>query len=218
MLEEGPSEKGRAAIWGDGVHAYLETGRVPQEPEWVAKGLAAKLKAAGDVRDKYPAPGLHEIKLVLWGDNFEEASLFVRDDFPDIPGSVRAKLDYYGTKLGEPWIDDLKTGHQPPPPDTLQLGAPALATSTLTLDVSGVHGSITHWPRYPKDQEPTRQWHYFDNEELDIIRNRLLNIRDRAASGEKPNPGEHCRWCRCRANCKQGTEYAQSVNEWRRNG
>lgn len=218
VLPETRTEPGKSAIWGSGAHKYVEHGVVPEGkdwPAWVTKGLIDKIKCSGFKReDYYPAPGVHEAHAILWGDNLEHASLVFDhgvdglSPFPAIPGSIRFKIDYIGERDDTAWVDDLKTGRFAPPATSLQIAAAALVVAQMQLR-DAVWGSVTHWPRYPKQALPTREWHLYDAEELDIVKNRLLLLRDIACG---PNPPavpseEACRWCPCKPDCEAGQEF-----------
>jgi hypothetical protein len=230
VIPEVESEPGNSAIWGSAWHQVVELGALGERecrdkvtgavvkvewPRWVVKGVSDKLanlpRALGDIRGEFwPGNGTHETKGLIDGDEFEVASLLVDGGpYPIREGSIRAKVDYIGEKLGEPWVDDLKTGREPTPADSLQIGVAALIVAQVT-GAQGVWGSVTHWPRYPKSNEPEREWQYYDAEALSNVRKVLKVIRGDALSpfptinparDEWGEPVGQCKWCGSRPNC-----------------
>ena len=229
VLPEAESEPGNSAIWGSAWHQVVETGALGERecrdqvtgavvrvewPRWVVKGVKDKLahlpRALGEIRAEYwPEGGAHERKGQLEGDDFEVASLIVDGGYTDSPLAIRTKIDYVGVKFGEPWVDDLKTGREPTDPSSLQVAAAALLAAQVT-GAQGAWTSITWWPRYPKDNEPSRRSHYHDAASLENVRKVLKVIREDALSGsptinpardEYGEPVEQCKWCGSRPNC-----------------
>lgn len=216
-----------AQVWGQAWHQVVELrGRLGRSsafrngqkvecdwPDWVVRGVGKKLdQVRGSLEtsfeefwDHWYPLGAAETSIVIDGPALENVSL-VFGDFEDSATSIRIKADYIGTKLGDPWVDDLKTGRRPSDPGDLQVATAAYALSRMTGS-EAVWGSITHWPRYPLANGPTRAWHYYDAEELDIVRNKLLTMRTRAysepvillvnpAKDEWGEPIEQCKYCK----------------------
>lgn len=229
VIPEAERESGNAAIFGSAWHQVVELGSLQERecrdsvtgavvrvawPKWVHKAVDDKLahlpRALEDIRSEWWPGGAHEVKGQLDGVNVEDASLIVDGgSYSDSPTSIRFKIDYVGVKFDEPWVDDLKTGREPTPPDSLQVAAAAL----VAAQVSGARGawtSITWWPRYPKDNEPSRRSHYHDATALENVRKVLKVIREDALSGsptinpardEFGEPIDQCKWCNSRPNC-----------------
>ena len=212
VLPEAKSELGKSAIWGNGAHAYIETGEIPKDaPDWVRKGLADKIMCSGFVREEWYPPGAHEVQGYLDGPNLDEVSIVPggHKDWPERESSIRVKIDYTGEHNGAPWVEDLKTGRYPIEPSALQVAAAALLVAQL-VGSKVAYGTVLHWPRYKKSDLPRRsKFHLFDQDGLEATRERLLMLRAVALG---PNPAaipgeEQCRWCSCLPNCPEGLEY-----------
>lgn len=228
VIPEVNRESGNAAIFGSAWHQVVELGSLQEResrdsvtgavvrvawPKWVIRAVDDKLahlpRALEDIRaDMWPG-GAHEVKGQLDGGDFEDASLIVDGGYTESPTSIRFKIDYSGVKLDEPHVDDLKTGREPIGADSLQVAAAALLVAQAT-GARNAWASITHWPRYPKDNEPTRAWQYYDAEALEGVRKVLKVIREDALSGsptinpakdEFGEPVDQCKWCNSRPNC-----------------
>lgn len=220
VLPEERTKPGNSAIWGSAWHQVVEQGTLLSSsddgepwPAWVVKGVADKLSNISPVwRDQWPVGGAHELRGELDGDDIQVAACLGKGEkWNERPTGIRIKADYIGMKLGEPWVDDLKTGRFADEPTSLQVGAAALLVATLK-GAEGVWGSITHWTRYPKGNEPEREWHYYDADALDQVRLRLRTIRAdalgpaptfRKSSDEYDNPTNQCLWCSSRKFCPQ---------------
>lgn len=205
------SEPGKPAIWGNGAHKFIETGVVPEGPDtpaWVTKGLKDKIASSGFKREDWYPPGAHETQAYLDGPNLDQVSIVIDKQYPELPSSIRFKIDYVGEYQGLPWIEDLKTGRFPVPPTALQVAAAALLVKQL-VGSKGAFGSVLHWPRYPKHALPNRERAPFSADDLKAVRDRLLLMRDISLSKNPPAiPGdEQCRYCDCFASCPEGQEF-----------
>lgn len=207
--------KGR--IWGETVHTWVETGKIAG-PDWAAKGFEEKLAVSGaddTLRlEFWPDHGVHELALV-W--DLETTPYIVVERGPDgrvawpkSPGSLRIKLDFaaWGAEStgvdGHLWVDDLKTGRYSVPAESLQVGS-AVAGLGAIYGYDYGYGTITHWPRYPKQGKPRRSKPA--KHELIPTRDLLRRTRDSAErakqeidKGNDPPPdtvfaGDHCQWC-----------------------
>jgi hypothetical protein len=206
-LPEERTEETRAQIYGTAVHKYVETGAF-EGPPWVQRAVKEKVAASGMDRRVYEG-FRQEISYVLSGPRFDAVSGLLDGAYPDDKESLRVKADFVGSKLGETAVGDLKTGRFPPDPGCLQVAAAALAETTLTGG-GGAHGFIDHWPRYPKPALPVRSWAYFDEPDLDNVRERLIIAREDAFSAnptfsprldELGDPTDHCKYCNSKPFC-----------------
>jgi hypothetical protein len=213
-----------AAAWGTMAHAWKATGRIIGNPDYprLEGHFANKLvKAIGGPEEQarfreayWPSSGLHEVAVavncvalaVAWHEGGgNDAAWKAQWHDPWATGT----LDYVGEVLGDPWIDDLKTGSWPPTPpeDSNQLRLYGLARwrigSSKPLPDRLVL-SITHWPRYPVVGLPKRFWHEITPAEVADFERRLtlryrLVSRLRGASDEVRRgelvTGEHCSFC-----------------------
>ena len=199
----------RSRAYGKGIHHWIETGELLEEVDgvkekWLKPALEKKIALSGVQRDDWYSGGQHEAKLLVTGPDLTECSLLVGTDhtiWPTDPESIRVQCDFTGTHKGEPHADDLKTGRFAPLPSSAQVAVAALAVSDLNGGV-GVWGSITHWPRYPLEDAPNREWHWYDRGTLDNLRLVLRMVRSDALSGDPTvRPGPHCEYCRCKPSC-----------------
>lgn len=204
---------GKSAIWGKAIHSWAENngklGEPDREqvngvwqagtwPKWAVDGVTKKAWVSGvKPEDIYPPGGAVEMQAYLDGEDFRQAVVIVDKKWPALSSSLVMKVDYWGTKAGEPWIKDLKTGRIPPPPTSLQVAVGALVAMDITgPSADGVHTSIDHWPRYPLDGKPVSEWHYFERVELEDVRQRLVQLRKTSTGPNPPtNPGDWCRYC-----------------------
>jgi len=196
-------------------------------PKWVRKGIADKLanlpRAFEDIRGAFWPGGTHEVQGLIEGSDFEVASSIDVGGYPDAEGSIRLKIDYVQDEVGDmeipgvpPWddrrkdplVEDLKTG-LPSTPDSMQVVSAAIWKQQIS-GAKGVWTATSHWPRYPKANEPTREWHYRTAEALGKARKVLVVVREDALSSNPTiNPardqyGEpvgQCKWCSSRKNC-----------------
>lgn len=132
---------------------------------------------------------------------------------------VTGSMDYLGDVLGDPWVDDLKTGRHPTAPDDPQILFYALAAWLMgEKKADRVVTSITHWPRSPVGGLPDRYWGEISAEDLDSFHRRLIMGRRKRAWADPERPelqvGPHCRYCPARANCPALREAHESGEEW----
>lgn len=214
------------------VHHWKATGEI-QAPgegyEGLPKLLLKRLRAAwgdeegwGVARSRLWPEGLHELSVAIWtGEQTGRNSVIqyaidqVQADWTDMYGNdwVTGNLDYLGDLLGDPWVDDLKTGRHPPDPHDPQLAFYALAAWLIKGKPERVVTSITHWPRSPVGGHPERYWGEFSAEDLDSFHRRLImkgrereGLRLYVADGGEPSEidlttGTHCKYCPARINC-----------------
>jgi hypothetical protein len=150
------------------VHRWKATGIVRPEPAYPRHEFTFKrrLERIRPDREKlWPSTGIHEVGVAVsclpTGTIGQYIGIDAGTDLwkksqPDhfITGSI----DYVGTWWdGSPWVDDLKTGKNPPSPRSVQWWLYALAVHRLHLgNPDHVTVTCTHWPRYPATGAPQR--------------------------------------------------------------
>lgn len=177
-----------AAAWGTMVHRWKATGEILAEPEHPQhdKLFRYRLHTSGTDRAVWwPGDGKHEVGVAV---NTLTGAVDRRTGpGPDIDAwkasqpdeAVVGTADWVGTFFGEPWVDDLKTGKA-------EYLVPAGASQQLLLYAYALSGgapavwvSITHWPRYPRDQQPVRTMHRHTRDDLDSFFRRLVSTRNK---------------------------------------
>ena len=237
VLEPGPDHRSastlEAAAWGTMVHHWKATGEIRSPGdgyEGLCKLLLKRLRAAWGDPDGWEAArarlwpgGVHELSVAVYtghvpqvwsNDCIAEESQDQKkwtDQWSD--AWVTGNLDYLGDLLGDPWVDDLKTGRHPPDPHDPQLAFYALAAWLLKDKPERVVTSITHWPRSPVGGHPERYWGEFTSSDLDFFHRRLImkgrereGLRLYVLDGGTPSEidlttGSHCKYCPARINC-----------------
>lgn len=226
VLPREPDRTIEAGQWGRMVHRWKATGVVEPEPGFPNHGplLDDRIRRTNPDR-RTLWPGSHE--LAVWLVPLGSAALLHGDDprwkSGAPPDAISGTTDHLGEVLGDPWIDDLKTGREPPGPLSPQTLFYALAVARCTHPPPGrVLVSITHWPRYPRDGLPTRSWATVTAHQLDAFEHRLERLRqqvvhlrglvpDVTASSQPPSvppsllgalrPGSACTYCPSRNSC-----------------
>jgi hypothetical protein len=217
-LPQGPDVTGPSAAWGKEVHAFKE-GR---EPTPRVKSWYEKNYQPGYRETLWPG-GVHEVQL------FEDQGGFVTRlggvvDFPDRVKYRREgmffTLDYLNMDDGPlPWIDDLKTGMMPQ--SWTQLKAYTWGLYSVHPEIQASLASYTNWTRYPLGAEAVRQTQVYHRSEIEAWHESVIIPAKRLALGHKAaklvNPGDHCRWCRCKPYCpawadNQSPEYPREDN------
>jgi len=114
------------------------------------------------------------------------------------PDDITGTADWIGRlPNGEIWVDDLKTGHNTPAPDTVQLlfyglcfyklsELPKLPTKTIRL-------SATHWRR--DWDEPRRFWTQIQWKQLSEFEEQLRVAWLEVRSSSEAKSGLHCSYC-----------------------
>ena len=214
------------------VHAWKETGEVPRGASGAS--LRRKLKKTEVSRAALWAYGLHEVPLaynVLSGEAralvlplpFEKkAEWKAQFDSSWVVGTA----DYVGVLLEQPWVDDLKTGRRVSYGDHLyQQAFYSLAWGVHHAGkITTVRSTITHWPRYPVENKPTRfgsvlEVDFFLDfaDKLRTLHRTIHALRGEIATGKniipKMSPGEHCVYCPSRSNCSSGQRYLDPNRE-----
>ena len=214
-----PSERSQdAARWGTMLHHWKETGEWLEDTQPVRRRRAALVAGGVSREDLWPITGAHEVAFALHTAN----KLAVRCDLPTREEKEAWKLsfdeswitgtcDYLGDLLGEPWVDDLKTGKyglhaEADPWDLWQMRFYALCAAMFT-GADRVHVSLTWWPRYPADGVPLQIWaEPVTATELLGLTLPLLETARRAAVASRlltpdAQPGDHCTFCKSRTSC-----------------
>lgn len=218
--ESAKSEKAlEAADWGTMVHLWKATGAISGRPNH-EKLFLKRLKSTAIYPSTYwPEGGRHEItaayncrtgEVALPPEGADDSwKLQLPPEF--LPGTT----DYLGSIMGEPWVDDLKTGAWPPrgPNDSWQLKVYALCAWVLGGRDGGVYGSITHWPRYPAGGLPQRsEIVYYSHKQMVAIDTKIKlrywlfnKILDQPQLlNEELVPGEEqCMFCPSKPYCPQ---------------
>jgi hypothetical protein len=188
------------ATWGSEMHKAKE-GHPDANPLW--------LSWMDPVRDTLwpPALGDHEVS-VAYDCRTGEVEVMRGDGDRDLwkstrgPNTVTGTLDWWGRlPAGEPWVDDLKTGWQPP-----QVLSPQMLFYALVLarhhKSPSVRVSITHWRR--GWDTPERKWQQVGPVVLDQFESELREAWQRAVKDPSPRPGPWCRWCPSVGVCPAG--------------
>lgn len=219
-----------AADWGTMVHGWKETGNV--EVVNGRKNLVPlfekKLKLTGVRREQWWPEGMvHEMAMAVRP--FETYAQLVDGEKAEKEAWKAAfgeewatgTLDGYQWMFDVLWVDDLKTGRFVTLEQYIeQLRFYALGASRL-LDYRGpVNVTLTHWPRYPVLNEPTRFGRVIEQDELNSFEKRLVGLRDdiRRAREDKTRlrlvGGEQCTFCPSRSRCTVGQEHEREREYW----
>ncbi len=207
------AKRDAAAAWGTDCHGWVETGRTDNE------AVEHKALLSGIRReDWWPAGGRHEVTFAIHLPTrvvhlYDEAvqlavdSNISRDGWKAAfigPEWLTGTIDYLGTRKGRPWVDDLKTGRWPVDPrKSRQLRSYALLPWILEgcpIDAL-YYRSITHWPRYPLAELPTRTGLEHPLTGLDLMTH-LDDLRWSVEHPDEANPTEDgCRFCESKNDC-----------------
>jgi hypothetical protein len=183
--------------WGHEVHEWKETGVPPTDrlDKWL-------MNYRPGIREELWPAGRHEVM-------FHEASEGEVHELPTFPKErsdhwgMYFIIDWVGTEGMAPHIDDLKTGRFAPKTLT-QLLAYTWAYNKV-YPTGLAFGSYTHWPRYPKGDEPHRLTEVLKTSEVEEWHGDVVIPAKRLAQGpgaiHDTRPGQHCRWCRSREFC-----------------
>lgn len=203
-----------AAEWGTYVHSYVQLGVVPPAPpgrgQYPAR-LRDRIESVGDVLALWPREGARFEQSVAYHVQTGEvrtASLASKEEQDAWKNShdhhwVVGTMDYLGSLLGRPWVDDLKTGRYPSLPTSAQTVFYSLCADRLAgTPPDGVYTSITHWPRYPVGGKPERVGIVLEWDDLEDFADLLEQTWEKSQARIKPlTPGEWCRYCPSRGNC-----------------
>lgn len=216
-----------AADWGTMGHRWKATGEVRVEPGRTNHEKLFRERLERTALDRsvlWPEGGEHEVAVAI---------NCVTGEVERFPGSamvdpeaadawkaahddrwVTGTLDYRHTIMGEPWVDDYKSGAWPVPVETFQLDGYGYADWVLAGRPEQSRVSITQWPRYPKDGLPWRVGRVITASEHQDFLNNLGLARELyltmagvslSCQGNIPidllTPGEWCRFCPSRGEC-----------------
>lgn len=206
--DRGPGE---AALWGTQVHHWKATGESFPGLEDRGRNRARLtrlevLAKANLTRGVLWPGGTHEVTYVVHADGSVDRHL------GDVDRELLPREDTAGTadwELDAPilWVDDLKTGRHPQDapddrPQTLWYGAAA----AVYHDAPAALLSITHWPRYPRDEPPTRVTRLVSRDRLTRFLRDVADARERALSPDAASltrQGPWCTYCPCRSHCPE---------------
>ena len=198
-----------AADYGRAVHAWKETGDLPEGALGVA--LEERLLLTGTDRDVLWDGFAHEVSFSV---HLHHATVEIYDgprDGADTwkashgPEYLTATTDGIRERDGEIVIDDLKTGRFPPAVDDwpqglsyallpyLYAGRPSQFRCTLR---------VTHWPRYPKTVPP--RLYHSQPVTAPRLDEHLVQLRRTVDTATPDNqiPGVHCKFCPCQPDCE----------------
>lgn len=208
------------------MHSWKETGEVPKGRPGLT--LKKKIEASGVKREELWAYGLHEVPLgynVLTGE-CRALVLPVPGEEKDAwkhslgPEWVTGTADYVGMLLELPWVDDLKTGRKAEYGDyKYQQAFYSLVWSLFqTRTLTPTRSTITHWPKYPIPNKPSRfgtmlEPDFFQDfqarlKALYYETSRLKNKQEQGMdiSGHL-REGAACTYCPSKPNCAKGQRY-----------
>lgn len=211
-----PSEKrARAANWGTLVHHWKETGQT--DPSWAdprdTATLEKKLVLSGIDRETWwpSGEGRHEVTFALHLYNHElrlydeKLTASTRDTWKlgFGPKWLTGTIDWLGNAdptIG--YVDDLKTGAWPVDVKTsAQLRAYSLVpwvAAGCPMAWDGIV-SITAWPKYRLDGQPSRTSHWLGA--LDLLET-LEDLRHAEENPQQVTPtDEGCKFCDCKPLC-----------------
>lgn len=236
-------EPGDAAIWGKVVHSWKETGVWPTDSPYRISTLERRetaLVVGGTSRETlWPSEiGVHEFKVAVSPTNWdwdtvnrvgsdEEARLAWKNQYPEeyavgisdwfarLDEQRVEELEMQGITayVGQPWIDDLKTGREIPDDPLILIPQRLYATAGALYTQEPVLCSLTHWPRSPADGIPRRVWspNPWGVVQAERFQKKLKRVHLRVLESKEakiPNtvPGEHCRYCPSMVFCPEYTE------------
>ncbi len=220
VLPKAPDVESSSAQWGHEVHAWKD-GKPPTKrlEKWLAEG-----GYPANIRETLWPGGEHEV--ILWAnpDGHVERLYELPEDRSKVDKwSMFYIIDWMAEDGLVPHLDDLKTGRFPPASAT-QNWAYAWAYLRWRKHVDQVLVSVTHWPRYPKGNQPTRvKSELLDREQVMAWWGGVVIPAQRLAQGplapydyrpdpepdgmtlaaEWPNANGYCRWCRSKPHCPE---------------
>jgi hypothetical protein len=210
---------GEAAQWGTLVHRWKETGEWPEDNQATRRRQRA-LEAAGVTRESlWPSGGRHEVTFALCVRSaFVEAYTGPPEGANAWKASwndqwITGTMDYMGDVLGDPWVDDLKTGNPAHALPGWQFRAYAVAAWGLAEARRQLQLSVTYWPRYPADGPPRRVWSApVEAHTISRWCTELTTARDAVLRSQRNHAtriGGHCTFCRCRPHCPEWASWPE---------
>jgi hypothetical protein len=215
-----------AADFGTLVHKWKETG--DEGKGRLATTLKKKLKETGVKREEYWYGGLHEVPLAFNVLTTESKALVLplssedKDEWKASfgPEWVVGTADFVGLLLGQPWLDDLKTGREVEWLDYRYQQTFYLMTWTLFSEheLKPGRSTITHWPRYPIPNKPKRFGTVLEVDDYLDFQSKLTRLYKDAAKlrEDKENgmdviprltDGAQCVYCPAKTSCIKGQKY-----------
>ncbi len=199
------------------IHHWKETGEWLEDTQPTRRRRAA-LEAGGVSReDLWPSTGLHEVAFALHtpSGTVERCDLPTREEKDAWKQAhddewITGTCDYLGSLMGEPWVDDLKTGTyglSENPWDLRQMRFYAVCAGLLSAHSTATHVSLTMWPRYPADGVPRQIWaepatrEQLMGELAALEQARQNAVMSRALSTPVADPGAHCDFCKSKPAC-----------------
>jgi hypothetical protein len=210
-----------AADWGTMGHGWKETGRVEvvNGRKSLVPLMEKKIKLSGIKREQWwPETMRHEIALAVKPGEAYATYEGTREEKEAWKAAqsdewATGTLDGYDWMFDVLWVDDLKTGRFVSLEEYQeQLRFYALGAARL-LDYRGpVYVTLTHWPRYPVINEPSRFGRTIEQDELLAFEKRLSDLRDRILRARESKKielvaGEHCTFCRSKTVCPEVGRY-----------
>ncbi len=211
LYPEEMAEDSEASAWGRGMHLAKSD---PENPE----GYPAQVEMLEGWREKlWPSHlGVHEQavayncrtgEVIVGPTNLPEAELSAWKEAQD-PDCVVGTCDWWANlPLGEPWVDDLKTGWRQPEVATPQTMFYLMCKCKVDRAGQG-RVSITWYPKAA--DEPTREglWRQVSGLALDGFEEDLQRAwrRTIGPQGREASPGPHCRYCPSQLDCDRAFE------------
>lgn len=229
-----------AADWGHMMHRWKETGEYPKDlPKRRMTAFTDRMAALarhGQSRTSlWPAGGTHEALVAMRTERVRgvvQVELDRHDEFPDTPEGLEQKkawfrshddfwvtgtMDYSGTRLWVPWVDEFKTKREvPEDPRDMKQAVFYGAWLLINSGADWAHVSVSHWPRSPAGG-PVMQ-RFFDPamsqvearafvEGLEDARQASLRSKERGILDPDARPGVHCEYCPSQLHCPEVVGY-----------
>lgn len=210
---------GQAALWGNFVHSWMETGVVEEGEN--KRHLEKRIRLSGVKREELWPNLTHEVPFAY---NLVTDEVRRYPTTPPPPGfTLRSHKDAWkaafsnewmvgtvdgvGELLDSWWTDDLKTGRAVHWNDyRWQQSSYAIMVSKWKYDalLSG-RSTITHWPRYPVAGKPFRSGAVLDEAYLKKSLQSLKDLRARilAADPASLREGDQCYFCPSKGGCPE---------------
>jgi hypothetical protein len=194
----------------------METGEFPDGRAGTT--LRKKVKEADVRREDYWSEGLHEVP-VAYSVVTGQARVLVlpvsrekRDAWKSAFGDewIVGTADFVGSLMEQPWVDDLKTGRKVEYFDyRYQQGFYTMVWTLFQMgELVPARSTITHWPKYPIPNKPTRFGTVLEPEfflelqgRLKQLREDVMRLRELEESGRRESvvvrlsDGPQCKYC-----------------------
>lgn len=206
----------------------METGEFPDGRAGTT--LRKKVKESGTSREEFWPRGLHEIP-VAFNVLSSKVRAFVlpsssqeKDSWKTGFGDewVTGTIDFVSQLMDTPWVDDLKTGRKVEYFDyRYQQGFYTMVWTLFQMgELVPARSTITHWPKYPIPNKPTRFGTVLEPEfflelqgRLKQLREDVMRLRELEESGRRESvvvrlsDGPQCKYCPSRLACAKGMKY-----------